>query len=618
MRNKCFFLLLIILIGLTNIAVAEDIHSIWLKSGATHNIESLALSPDGNTIAAGSTNGWVKLWDIKTGKFIKTLIYHDNFEKVVHSVAFSPNGKLLAIGRCGFIELWDTIDWKFNSILKKGGDYWDIINSLTFSPDGKTIASGTKYKSINLWDISTGKLKMTLNGHKDEVLKVVFSPDGKKIASGSKDNTIKIWDSTTFKLISTFEHQSARINAVTFSPNGEIIASGSGDGTIKLWDVSSGKLIKEFLGQEDSHLFSLVFSTDGKKIITGTNDFIKIWDIETGEIITTIKSSDDRPAGSMQVILGTDKNCIISGSTSGLIEFWDIETGDLNKVFKGSAGGFALFNSDGTISSYNSANTQVWDVKTQTIIKEIKISQRESYSSIFSSDKKVFAIRRLKNSVVLWDVSDVINDQLIITLAGLPEYFDKIAISSDKSIIATGLRDGSIILWNTSTGEKKIELNGGHKGEIDSIAFSLDGKTLISGGQDSILNLWDVATGKIIKSIKHSWRIPGIIFNSNGKTFATLSDDIKLFEFPTCKLKNIFTGDNLIISAAAFSPNGKLFAAGDEYGVIFLWDVATGRRLSKLNGHSDIISSLSFSPDGNYLVSTGGNQDGSLILWTIK
>ncbi|MEH2198225.1 WD40 repeat domain-containing protein, partial [Nostoc sp.] len=137
-----------------------------------------------------------KLWDVSTGKAIKTLTGHSS-----------------------------------------------SVNSVVFSPDGKTLASGSYDKTIKLWDVSTGKAIKTLTGHSGLVYSVVFNPDGKTLASGSDDKTIKLWDVSTGKAIKTLTGHSSWVFSVVFSPDGKTLASGSDDKTVILWDLDFDNLL---------------------------------------------------------------------------------------------------------------------------------------------------------------------------------------------------------------------------------------------------------------------------------------------------------------------------------------------------------------------------------------
>lgn len=174
-------------------------HKATLK-GHTYHVLSVAFSPDGQTIASGSSDQTVRLWDLHGRKLKATLTEH---EIDVGSVAFSPDGRLLASGdRNGSIYLWDPITTDRITALVVNPRAHAAINSLVFSPDGSILASGSSTLlpeggwsgAIFLWDMNTHQLKTTLIGHKSSVSSVAFSPDGRTLASGSKDGTILIWE----------------------------------------------------------------------------------------------------------------------------------------------------------------------------------------------------------------------------------------------------------------------------------------------------------------------------------------------------------------------------------------------------------------------------------------
>ena len=151
----------------------------------------------------------------------------------VAEIAFSPDGRLLAVASSIGVYLYAAADLREVRFLPTDAPVW----SVAFSPDGRLLASGSLDNTIRLWDAASGALLRTLEGHTDDVNSVAFSPDGRALASGSADNTIRLWDAASGALLRTLEGHTRPVNSVTFSPDGRALASGSWDGTVRLWGV---------------------------------------------------------------------------------------------------------------------------------------------------------------------------------------------------------------------------------------------------------------------------------------------------------------------------------------------------------------------------------------------
>ena len=274
---------------------------------------AVTFSPDGQTIASGSEDTTVQLWDIQSKTQTQTL---EGDSSAIYSVDFNSDGTEISSGSA----FWQILEWN----LTTGERYLPMehlatIWSVDISPDNQKIASASSDKTAKIWDRKTGAILQDLTKHQDEVYVAVFSPNGQLLVTGSKDKTIKIWNAETGELLKTLTGHSDAVRSLGISADGKLIVSGSLDNTVKVWNLETGDLIQTLTGHSNDVL-SVAVSPDNQIIASASRDHtIKLWNLETGELLNTLTGHQD---DIYSIKFSLDGNHLVSGSKDKTIKLW--------------------------------------------------------------------------------------------------------------------------------------------------------------------------------------------------------------------------------------------------------------------------------------------------------
>ena len=341
MKTKTTLALAIFFLLLSLNVSAQDFPYVSLGKH-TDIVTDVAFSEDGTTIASGSLDTTVQVWNVSTSNKLSTirntnLDQRKVFYTSVHGVALSPDGEIIAIGGQWYYDFGGTGIHDDRSVLplnvyevSTGEHLWrrypdtDVIPDVSFSPDGQTLASGSPDGTVQLWEASTGNRLRTLVGHTDAINHVAFSADGQLFASGSRDKTVRLWDvSANYRHLRTLTGHTDGVNGVAISPDGQTVATASGDATVRLWEVSTGNLLHTLIGHT-SGVNSVSFAPDGQTVASGGEDTtVRLWEVSTGRHLHTL-IGHEQPVRS--VAFSPTEQKLASGHEDGGVLLWELPT----------------------------------------------------------------------------------------------------------------------------------------------------------------------------------------------------------------------------------------------------------------------------------------------------
>ncbi|MBK9015486.1 MAG: hypothetical protein IPM82_16265 [Saprospiraceae bacterium] len=474
-------------------------------------ITSLAISADGKWAYSGNSDGSVQRWDVLKGQ--PDFLFKNIHTAQVNTLSLSKNGQMVLSGsEQGGLKLWKMVDNAAQTIFEFKDSYSpDHGLTAVFSPNDSLVAYGASDNSVVLWDIATKVATDRMAGHEQEVSALRFSPDGTKLITGSFDNSLIVWDIATGKQVLALNGYSRIIKQVFFSPNKKYaVAVPEFDERIVVWDTEGGGVKRAFLGHQDNVIAACV-SPKGKYLLSSGDDLkLILWDFETAKRLTVLTGHNDFVNC---MAISHDEKLAITGSDDNSVILWDLETRTPLKTFNDHVAKVTAvaFSPDGlmAMTGADDNTVKVYDVAQRKLMANIP-GQATRWSPVtFSPDGKSFlsiscesfkiewwdiAERKLKKEFDLTTPTDKPGNRIY---CGSPS---RTAFSPDGSrfLFASG---NDVLLWDLD--EDNPTFLRGHKAPVKTVAFSPDGKLAISAGYDGSVKMWDGRTGEALCTVFH-------------------------------------------------------------------------------------------------------------------
>jgi WD40 repeat protein len=652
-------------IKLVDVATGRELRTFTNEGGP---IANFAFSKNGQLLAAGDTDGAIRIWDIQTGHSVRSLAIHSKIAKSpINAIAFSPDGRYLAASIMALsqnessVRIWNVATWQELNALTGG-----FPTTLMFTNDSKQLVGVDLGYAVTFWDVTTGVRKSSVKLQDDPVsiqLSAADSgkanpvsyglhspilnttPDNQLLVSGVDLNSqIRIWTVGATLKPNVLGGHDDDITALTFSQTGTILASGGGnlyttgksDNSIKLWNCSTGSEIIRLVGHQ-STVSALVFSPDGRFLASGSVDgSIRLWNVDTGQEAPFIAKPINY---SNHLTFSPDGSRLMAGTRT----LWDLSTGQGIRVVERppDRGENGVVSNDGHLLALGGQTIQIWDTATNRVLFELGEFGEEikALPLAFSWDGRLL-VSVYRSTADPIKVSAFLKPPVVDpqnpgeAIKAYQEYNRKLYARLYPEITK------QVIVWDLVTRKElraispfedrnngMSQVNAVLEGNnLPSLAkLSPDGQAVvIAPAIGSEFTIWNLNDGKKIHSFKSgTLAVRALTFSGDGRFIAAGGmqhlDEREAGENTMIKIWEVATGSEVqilnpgtdIVESVAFSEDGQRLVVATAEGRVSVWDLRTRRVLWTIS--TGKLNEVAFSPNGRLLA--GAHADGSIHLF---
>jgi WD40 repeat protein/DNA-binding SARP family transcriptional activator len=601
-----------------------------------------ALSPDGLTLAVRGDDGNVAFFDTRTlrpsGNALpgnSDIAFFAGIPGSLHALDFSPDGRTLAVGstRAGGDQS-ATVDLvglgKHASRTVQTRSFGAITADVAFAPDGRTFAAGASGG-----DTSPAPevivVRQVRTGHAIARTSPItggrlggYTQDGRFLLVAAGERRSLLYDAQTLRLARTFDV--GGVPAV--SPASDRAAFGQADGTVILVNLHSGRTTT-LSGRATGSINAVSFSRDGDTLASADQDgTISVWNVRTRTLREALKG---HAAPAQEVVFSPDGRTLYTAGYDGSVIVWDLGGArPLGEPFRhrtqidGAATGSAV-DPNGSIYAVSPQPDRVslWSAGTRTAIgPPLRGPVGYVRDIAFSPDGKLIAAAGSRHAVV-WDTTT--RQTIRVLPVGHHHGASSVSFSPDGLTVAIGRWDTFATLYNVRTGRQTAKLGSSYS--ITDLAFSPDGKLLATASQGGTAYVWEVASQNIVSSLSGAPAASAVRFSPDGKLVAVGNSSGRVVFWrldPTHRFQGAWaaravgqplTGHNSGVDSLDFQPHGSTLVTLSDDGRLRLWDVATRKLIGAPLPASNTGGSVHFFPDGKHVL--GVFRSGTGIVWNV-
>jgi WD40 repeat protein len=559
-------------------------------------IHSVAISGDGTRLASVDDEGLLILNRWPDGNAVWQQTLSPPTLTATSSLAFSPDGRLLAYCAQGTVILLDSQTGAIRDRLVRSSG----VNSLAFSSDSQNLATVGNLRDVRLWSVSGTAIPPSIQsdhddagellGHHDVYARcLTWSPDGKRLATASEDGIIKIWDVDKRECDFEIASHNSEIYCLAWSSDGQWVASGGEDGVAAVQHLKTGE-VRRFA--HVATVRAVAITSSGQLISASDDGSVKIWDLFAPPAVRVLRGH----IGLVRAVaFSPDDRTLASAGNDETVRFWDVKLGRTLHTTGNLPGPVTClaYSPDGKTLSVatatsihqpaeNAISGQVLllDVASRQPRQVIEGHRPATWGTAFSPDGTQVATAGYTECIVkVWDAE---RGQFVSALNGLAERNWCVAVSPNGRYVASGSADSAddhrtIVVWHWPGGNRLDDFFD-YPSWVWSVAFSPDSRLVAAGGNGGFVRLWDLETLQDGISIRgHDTAVRSMAFFPSSETLATSSDDrtIRLWDLATGEERLTLTGHTGSVWCLAISRDGSTIASSSRDGTVRLWRAAT-------------------------------------------
>jgi WD40 repeat protein len=599
MKIKSLFLLSCLC---TSVLAQQNTLETVIQKGHDQAILAVEVTPDSNFAATGSRDKTMKLWELSTGREVRTFLGHTG---TVNNIRFSTKGNYaITSSGDGTAKIWEVISGKVIFTTPTSPSF---LSSVSLSPDEKHfVASGYEDHAV-IYNFNTKQPVKKLDVNSDKGTKygtnVLFSPDGKWLAIGEDNRAVSVYNSNDWEKAYALNEENSSCGGcptwIQYSSASDFIFKASNKGPVKQYSLKDGKVVRTF-SESVEDIGGFVISPDNRQlVIVSKQGEIMTWNVTTGKE-TKSKTVDFTTEVNDVAFTRDGKKLLLACDDNG-VRIYDIEkqkmSGELAGILSHPDKGGLNYD----INSY-------WE---SHIAKYLRFKN----NLLLTDGGKSLTKGKFGTKVKRWDIA---TGKTLMEYSKHTQAVICQTLSKDGKTLVTGGGDGKIIFWNLEDGDTLRSISA-HREVIFDVQFNKSETVLMSSSWDGTVRFWDTKTGKSISTLNlQNASAYSLAFSNNGLYVfaAQLDETLKMWETDTKKVVREFIGHTGVIAGISVDATGNRLLSWGWDGTIRLWDIATGLMTQKFSGHTGAVYAAMFSPDGQHIYS--GGADRSIRMWSIQ